>query len=454
MSSFSVIRVLLVVSIATTSLAGGEIEVVDSVAKLNDLISESSFSSALVVRFYSGKDKKTKVVSDAYVKIAKAFQSLPAQFVSVDVDEVNDVLKSQGLKAKDLPAIKLFLGRKVSITYKDAFGTKVEEIAQNVINWVFEEVKRLTLESVGLKYTKPKKEKALGSGVVELTDSNFNSKVIDVSPDTVVLVEFFAPWCGHCKALAPTYAQIAKTVHGDPETYGEKTIVASVDATVHQSLGSQYGIQGFPTIKLFVGGKLKSDYNGPRDASSIQDFIRSNLPAKIVESDLRQLTDFANDFESDCLSAPLCVLSFLPNLYDCDAKCRKGYLDLLKTEATEESGTGYGRGWQFMWLEGGTSEEMIKFEEDLGVGPGVGYPNMVVVTGKKEKYSPMRGSFSKQGIKEFLKGIIYGGKGASPLYPLPPTDKLLQKLKSSGQVVIKEWDGKDAPPLEDSKDEL
>jgi len=409
------------------------------------------------VHFYSSKDKKASRISNEVVnKIASAFQFLPVSFASVDVDTVEDALSSQGIKKKDLPAVKLFAGPKVSLTYKEAFTGKIEEAAQSVVNWVFEETKRMTLESVGLKYTPPPKKpssSSAGPGVLELTESNFKSKVIDVSPDTVVLIEFFAPWCGHCKALAPTYNDVAKTVHGDPETYGERTFVASVDATVHNSLASTYGIRGFPTIKLFVGGKLKSDYDGGRDANSIKEFIRANLPPKVVESSIRQLTDWSVDYEEDCLSSPLCVLSFLPSLYDCDAKCRKDYLKILKEEAVNESGTGFGRGWLFLWIEGGSTEEMIKLEEDLGVGPGVGYPNLVVVNGKKEKYSPFRGSFSPAGLKEFLKGIIYGGKGASPLYPLVSSETLLKKIKGSKQMTIKEWDGKDAPPLDD-KDEL
>ena len=400
--------------------------------------------------------KKSRLLSEAFVKVATAFRSLPVTFGEVDVDVVEDALKTQGLKAKDLPAFRLFAGKAVQLTLKDDLGSKVEDVAAAVINWVFEEVKRLSLESVGLKYKKPeipRKEKKQSPGVVELTEADFDSKVINVSPDTVVLVEFFAPWCGHCKQLAPTYVQVARTVHGDPDTYGEKTIVASVDATVHQSLASKYGIQGFPTIKLFVGGKLKQDYAGPRDSASIQEFIRSNRPPQVVESSLKQVTDLSSDLEEECMKAPLCVISFLPNLYDCDAKCRKEYVKLLQEEATSDGGTGYGRGWRFYWMEGGSCEQVIRLEEELGVGPGVGYPNLVVVNGKKEKYAPFRGSFSRTGLKDFLKGIIYGGKGASPLYPLPALDKLLLRVKESG-VSFAPWDGKDAPPLEEVREEL
>lgn len=376
----------------------------------------------------------------------------------MDIDEVSDALKSQGLKPKSLPTFKLYVGDK-SIELPSKVEGKVDEVASKVINWIFEEVKKLTLESVGLKYSKPssqeqKRDRKSGSGPVELTESNFKSKVIDVPSDSIALVEFFAPWCGHCKQLAPIYEQVAKTVHGDPDNYGERTIIAAVDATVHQSLAQTYQIQGFPTIKLFVGGKFSQDYNGARDADSILRFVKSNLPPKKVDSNLKQLTNIEEDFEVECMKAPLCVVSFLPSLYDCDAKCRKGYIEMLNEEAKGEQGVGNGRGWLFLWTEGASTEEAIKFEENLGVGPGLGYPNLVLINGKKEKYAPFKGSFSSSGLKEFLKAIIYGAKGASPLYPLPSLEKLTKSLKASGQNISKKWDGKDAPPLEELKDEL
>lgn len=469
------VRALLVIALCASATRAHVVSI-ESASQLKSLVDGSSLSNAVIVRYFSSgydrlpsfpasdlssfhRDKKSRLISDAYDKVVKAFSSLPVQFADVDVDVVQDVLKSQALKPKELPAFRLHAGKGVRLTLKDDLGSKIEEVATNVISWVFEEVKKLSLQSVGLKYKEPelpKKEKSQnqGSGVVELGESNFDAKVISVSPDTVVLVEFFAPWCGHCKQLAPTYAQVARTVHSDPDTYGEKTMIASVDATQHQSLASKYGIQGFPTIKLFVGGKLRQDYSGPRDAASIQEFVRSNRPAQVIESSLSQVTDISAQVEGECMKAPLCVIAFLPNLYDCSAQCRKQYLSLLREEATGESGTGYGRGWQFFWLEGASSDQMIRLEEDLGVGPGVGYPNLVVVNGKREKYAPFRGSFSKAGLKDFLKGIIYGGKGASPLYPLPPLEKLLQKLKESSKDSIAEWDGNDAPPLPEDRDEL
>ena len=86
--------------------------------------------------------------------------------------------------------------------------------------------------------------------VVVLTDSNFEKTVIN--SDEMWLVEFYAPWCGHCKNLAPHWAQAATELKG-------KIKVAKIDATQEKVVSSKYGIQGFPTIKFFPSGRKTWD---------------------------------------------------------------------------------------------------------------------------------------------------------------------------------------------------
>lgn len=107
--------------------------------------------------------------------------------------------------------------------------------------------------------------------------NNFEDVVINNDKD--VLVEFYAPWCGHCKSLAPKYEELAKLYFDNPE-YAGKVIVAKVDAT---SNDVPVDIQGFPTIKLYKSGAKESpiDYTGTRTIEDLANFIKDNGAYKI-----------------------------------------------------------------------------------------------------------------------------------------------------------------------------
>ncbi|ELR02322.1 Protein disulfide-isomerase erp38 [Pseudogymnoascus destructans] len=128
------------------------------------------------------------------------------------------------------------------------------------------------------------------SAVLDLVPDNFDKIVLSGKP---ALVEFFAPWCGHCKTLAPVYEELAQAF----EFASDKVSVAKVDADAEKSLGKRFGIQGFPTIKYFDGkSKDPQDYSGGRDLESLTKFITDKTgikprKAKAPASDVVFLTD-------------------------------------------------------------------------------------------------------------------------------------------------------------------
>lgn len=109
--------------------------------------------------------------------------------------------------------------------------------------------------------------------VLTLTKSNFDEKIKKTER---MLVEFYAPWCGHCKQLEPEYKQAATIM----KTAGFKTLLAKVDATAENDLAQKYGVSGYPTIKYFVNGQVAKDYDGDRQAPGIVDWLKKKeLPA-------------------------------------------------------------------------------------------------------------------------------------------------------------------------------
>jgi len=112
---------------------------------------------------------------------------------------------------------------------------------------------------------------AATSDVVQLKTEDFKEFVQD---NDLVLAEFFAPWCGHCKALAPEYETAATTLK-------EKDIkLVKVDCTEEADLCQEYGVEGYPTLKVFRGLDNISPYSGQRKADSLISYMtKQGLPA-------------------------------------------------------------------------------------------------------------------------------------------------------------------------------
>jgi len=106
------------------------------------------------------------------------------------------------------------------------------------------------------------------TAVTVLTEDNFEKIVND--PTKNIIVEFYAPWCGHCKHLAPEYEKVAATFRNEPDC-----VVANVDADHYKEISKKHGVTGFPTIKFFSktnkGGDEK--YEGAREAQDFVNFL-------------------------------------------------------------------------------------------------------------------------------------------------------------------------------------
>ncbi|KAE8723681.1 Protein disulfide-isomerase [Hibiscus syriacus] len=128
--------------------------------------------------------------------------------------------------------------------------------------------------------------------VLTLDHSNFTDTV---SKHDFIVVEFYAPWCGHCKNLAPEYEKAASILskHDPPIT------LANVDANeeANKGLANEYEVRGFPTLKILRnGGKNVQEYKGPREADGIVEYLKKQTgPASTEIKSAEDASNFIGD---------------------------------------------------------------------------------------------------------------------------------------------------------------
>ncbi|XP_026155253.1 protein disulfide isomerase family A, member 8 [Mastacembelus armatus] len=125
--------------------------------------------------------------------------------------------------------------------------------------------------------------------VLELGDADFDYLATE---HETMLVKFYAPWCGHCKKLAPEFEKAATRLKGTVQ-------LAKVDCTAHLETCGRFGVSGYPTLKIFRTGRDSGPYDGPRTADGIYHYMKKQTgPDSVHLKTEENLQTFINHYDA------------------------------------------------------------------------------------------------------------------------------------------------------------
>ncbi|KAG0274988.1 hypothetical protein BGZ95_009283 [Linnemannia exigua] len=241
--------VAIFLSLAVTAFADGHVHALTA-DNFNDMLG----SKPTLVEFYAPWCGHCKI----YAQLGEAYASKKDKVLiaKADVDTHRDL--GTRFAIRGYPTIKWF-PKGIEQIPEDYSGERD-----------LESLSRFVEEKTGARGV----AKKVVSHVQVLTDRDFEDKVHRewTAKGKSVLVEFYAPWCGHCKNLAPTYEKLAADFVNDKDV-----IVAKVDATVEKAVAQKYGVSGYPTLKFFAASNAApQEYSGGRSEQELINYINKH----------------------------------------------------------------------------------------------------------------------------------------------------------------------------------
>jgi putative thioredoxin len=110
----------------------------------------------------------------------------------------------------------------------------------------------------------------------DVTDADFDQRVLERSSEVPVLVDFWADWCQPCHALAPLIERAVAAHDGKIE-------LAKLDVDANQATAARYAVRGLPTVKAFRDGRVESEFSGAQPAVAVERFVDALVPSEADE---------------------------------------------------------------------------------------------------------------------------------------------------------------------------
>jgi thioredoxin domain-containing protein 5 len=233
------------------------------VVKLTKDNFELTKKGAWLIKFFAPWCGHCKRLAPTWEELAKKTEG---KFHVAEVDCTVETELAQRFQIRGYPTIKYIKDG------ADALDVNVPRTVEAYIKYAKEQA-----EAPAKKPTE--KVEGVAADVLSLDDAAFEK----IKKERPVMVKFFAPWCGHCKALAPTWTQFATKARLDKKPYA----VAEVDCTAHQKLCGANGVQGYPTVKIFNPSGEPVEYEGDRTLDDLINFADKNAKGeKAAHSEL------------------------------------------------------------------------------------------------------------------------------------------------------------------------
>ena len=235
----------------------------------NDFLLDFIFNKNKLALFYFAKDKKDTFV-DVIKITAPEYKNRVYFVISLPENDLTSHLAEYyGFEEKDFPQIRLSnIVDDENVTHYKMQNEFTSENLRSFLNDFFDGNLNPHIKSEPVPETQEQ--------VYKLVATTFNEKVMN--QDKHVLVEFYAPWCGHCQKLAPEYEKLAEVFKSV-----ENLLIAKIDAS---SNDVDFPVEGFPTIVLFKNDDKLNPIvykEGERNFESLKNFLNINLGLNVQE---------------------------------------------------------------------------------------------------------------------------------------------------------------------------